>query len=29
MYNTIDNTEENRFNLLLDNCNGRIIYNDL
>lgn len=28
-YNTIYNTGENRFNLLLDNCNGRINYNEL
>ena len=28
-YNTKEETEENRFNLLLDNCNGRITYNGL
>jgi transposase-like protein len=28
-YNTIGETEENRFNLLLDNCNGRITYKEL
>lgn len=28
-YNTKEETEENRFNLLLDNCNGRITYKEL
>jgi len=28
-YNTIGETEEGRFNLLLDNCNGRITYKEL
>lgn len=28
-YNTICETEENRFNLLLNNCNGRITYKEL
>jgi len=28
-YNTIGETEENRFNLLLNNCGGRIIYEEL
>ena len=28
-YNTVGETEESRFNLLLDNCNGRITYKEL
>lgn len=28
-YNTIKYTEENRFNLFLSNCNGRLKYNQL
>ncbi len=28
-YNTKKETEENRFNLLLTNCGGRLMYEDL